>query len=162
MQGLVETILETLPAEAAIMIVAALPVIEVRGAIPLAVTLGLPPLYGTFLSFVGSMIPFPFVFFFVRPIFRYLRSKEAVKHLVDSFIERTMRNNRDKVEKYGALGLLLLVAIPLPGTGVWTGSIVAALMDMRFKLACPAIFIGNAIAAIIVMVVSYGVAGVVG
>ena len=76
MQGLVETILETLPAEAAIMIVAALPVIEVRGAIPLAVTLGLPPLYGTFLSFVGSMIPFPFVFFFVRPIFRYLRSKE--------------------------------------------------------------------------------------
>ncbi len=58
-----------------------------------------------------------------------------MKHLVDSFVERTMRNNRDKVEKYGALGLLMLVAIPLPGTGVWTGSIVVALMDIRFKLA---------------------------
>ena len=58
-----------------------------------------------------------------------------MKHLVDSFAERTMRNNRDRMEKYGALGLLLLVAIPLPCTGVWTGSIVAALMDMRFKLA---------------------------
>jgi len=54
---------------------------------------------------------------------------------VDSFVERTMKNNRDKVEKYGALGLLMLVAIPLPGTGVWTGSIVVALMDIRFKLA---------------------------
>ena len=58
-----------------------------------------------------------------------------MKHLVDCFVERTMRNNRDKVEKYSALGLLLLVAIPLPGTGVWTGSIVAALVDIRFKLA---------------------------
>ncbi len=161
MQGLVETILEALPAEVAIIAVAALPVIEVRGAIPLGVSLGLPPFYAAILSFVGSMIPAPFVLFFVRPIFRYLRNKESIKNLVDSYVERTMKNNRDKMQKYGALGLVLLVAIPLPGTGVWTGSIVAGLMNMRFKLAFPAIFAGNAIASFIVTVLSYGVAGVV-
>jgi len=72
-----------------------------------------------------------------------------------------MNNNSGKIQKYGVWGIILIVAIPLPGTGVWSGSLIAALMDMRFKWAFPAILMGNAIAGIIIMLLSHGVVSVI-
>jgi len=136
---------------------AMLPVIELRGAIPAGIALGLSPLHSTILGFVGSMIPVPFILFGIRPVFSYLRKTKLFKGLVDSLTNRSLNNHGHKVQKYGSLGLIILVAIPLPGTGVWSGSLIAALLDVRFKWAFPAILIGNLIAAVLIMLLSSGV-----
>lgn len=140
-----------------VLIMAMLPVIELRGAIPAGIALGLSPLHSTILGFVGSMIPVPFILFGIRPVFSYLRKTKLFKGLVDSLTNRSLNNHGHKVQKYGSLGLIILVAIPLPGTGVWSGSLIAALLDVRFKWAFPAILIGNLIAAVLIMLLSSGV-----
>jgi uncharacterized membrane protein len=149
--------LNFLSVEFTVLLTAALPVIELRGAIPVGISLGLSPLHATFLSFIGSMVPSPLILYAVRPLFKYLRTTRYFKKPVEKLTERTLGNGKaHKVQKYGAWGLFIFVAIPLPGTGVWTGSLIAALLDIRIKWALPAIFFGNMIAAIIIATVSYG------
>ena len=138
------------------MITAALPIIELRGAIPVGIAMGLSPIHATVISFIGSMLPVPILLFGIRPVFNYLRKTKIFRKMIDKLTTRSLRKS-DKVQKYGFWGLILLVAIPLPGTGVWSGTLVAALLDMRFKRAFPAILIGNLIAAIAVMALSNGV-----
>ena len=144
------------------MLTAALPVIELKGAIPVGISLGMTPLHAAIVAFFGSMLPVPFILFTIRPLFNYLKTTKTFKGLVDKLIVRSLHNNGGKVQKYGVWGLFLLVAIPLPGTGVWSGSLVAALLDMRFKLAFPAIFAGNLLAGILIMGVSDGLFKVIG
>ena len=96
------------------------------------------------------MIPVPFILFSIRPIFNYLKKTKLFKKLVHKLTDKSL-NKSGKIQKYGAWGLLVFVAIPLPGTGVWSGSLAAALLDMRFKWAFPAILVGNIIAAVIIM-----------
>ena len=160
METLINKLLNFLTIELTVMLTAALPVIELRGAIPVGISLGLTPIYATILSFIGSMIPVPFILFTIRPIFNYLKTTKTFRKLVDKITDRSLRNHSEKIYKYGAWGLLILVAIPLPGTGVWTGSLVAALLNMRFKLAFPAILVGNFIAALLIMLFSNGVVSV--
>lgn len=144
--------------ELTVLLTAAIPVIELRGAIPVGISLGLSPLHATILSFIGSMIPVPFVLFTIRPILKCLKSTRLFKRLVEILTKRSLEGNARKVQqKYGFWGLILIVAIPLPGTGVWSGSLLAALLDMRIKWAFPAIFIGNMIAAIIMVILSNSV-----
>ena len=150
MQPLLNQLLNFLSIELTVMLTAALPIIELRGAIPVGISLGLSPIHATLLSLVGSMIPVPFILFSIRPIFNYLKTTKMFKKLVHSITDRSM-NGSGKIQKYGAWGLLVFVAIPLPGTGVWSGSLAAALLDMRFKWAFPAILVGNIIAAVIIM-----------
>ena len=102
------------------------------------------------------MIPVPILLFSIRPVFNYLRKTKLFRNIVDKLTNRSMKNS-DKVQKYGFWGLILIVAVPLPGTGVWSGTLIAALLDMRFKRAFPAILIGNLIAAIAIMTLSNGV-----
>lgn len=149
-------ILDFLSVEFTVMFTATLPVIELRGAIPVGISLGLSPIHSTVLSFIGSMIPVPILLFTVRPVFKSLKNTKTFKNIIAKLTRRSLRKS-GKVHKYGFWGLILLVAIPLPGTGVWTGTIIAALLNMRFKRAFLAILIGNLIAAIIVMIVSSGV-----
>jgi len=157
MELFVKEILNFLPRELAVLFIAALPVIELRGAIPIGISLGLSPFYATIISLIGSMIPAPFILFTIKPIFVRLKKTRLFKKLVDKLTDRSLKYNGEKIQKYGVWGLVLVVAIPLPGTGVWSGSLAAALLNMQFKQALSAIFIGNIIAAILVMILSYGV-----
>ncbi len=161
MQTLLTELLNFLSIEITVMLVAALPIIELRGAIPVGISLGLSPIHATILSFIGSMIPVPFILFTIRPIFNYMKTTKTFKKLIHKLTDRSM-NSSGKIQKYGYWGLLLFVAIPLPGTGVWSGSLAASLLDMRFKWAFPTIFIGNLIAGVLIMLLSHGVVSVFG
>lgn len=162
METLLQQLLNFLSIEFTVMLTAALPIIELRGAIPVGISLGLSPIHATIIAFIGSMIPVPFILFTIRPIFNYLKTTRTFKKLVNKLTDRSINNNSGKIQKYGVWGLILIVAIPLPGTGVWSGSLIAALMDMRFKWAFPAILVGNAIAGILIMLLSHGVVSVIG
>lgn len=159
MQILLKQLLNFLSIEFTVMLTAALPIIELRGAIPVGMSLGLSPIHASVLSFIGSMIPVPFILFTIRPIFNYLKKTKLFKNLVCRLTDKSM-NSSGNIQKYGYWGLLLFTAIPLPGTGVWSGSLAAALLNMRFKWALPTIFIGNLIAGIIIMNLSNGVVSV--
>ena len=145
-----QPLLNFLSKEFTVLLTAALPIIELRGAIPVGISLGLSPIHATLISLVGSMIPVPFILFSIRPIFNYLKTTKIFKKLVHKLTDKSMSKS-GKIQRYGAWGLLVFVAIPLPGTGVWSGSLAAALLDMRFKWAFPAILVGNIIAAVIIM-----------
>ncbi|NLD47092.1 MAG: small multi-drug export protein, partial [Clostridiaceae bacterium] len=121
--------LDFLSVELTVMMIAALPVIELKGAIPVGISFGLSPLHAFVLSFIGSIIPVPFILFTIRQFFNYLKSTVVFERIVNRITDRSMAKS-GKIQKYGAWGLFVFVAIPLPGTGVWTGSLIAALLDM--------------------------------
>lgn len=155
-------LLNFLSIELTVMLTAALPVIELKGAIPVGISLGMTPVHAAVIAFIGSMIPVPFILFTVRPLFNYLRSTRTFKKMVYKLTARSLKNNSGRIQRYGLWGLIFLVALPFPGTGVWSGSLIAALLDMRFKWAFPAIFVGNLIAGILIMGVSEGLFRVIG
>lgn len=133
------------------------PVIELRGAIPAGAAAGLDIWLSAAVSVLGNMIPVPFIIIFIRKIFEWLRSiSEKLDSLV-SYFEEKADKHKATVDKYKFWGLLILVAIPLPGTGAWTGALVAAMMEMRLKDALPSIFMGVVIAAIIVAILTGGI-----
>ena len=132
------------------------PIIELRGAIPIGVANGLSVGTALFAAIIGNLIPVPIIILFVRKVFAFIRTKsEKLDHLVCRFEEKAKKQS-GMVEKYEWFGLVLLVAIPLPGTGAWTGALVAAMLDMRMKRAFPAIMIGVIIAGIVVSYITYG------
>ncbi|MGI5822632.1 MAG: COG2426 family protein [Dethiobacteria bacterium] len=149
-------LLNFLSMELTVMFTAALPVIELKGAIPVGISLGMTPLHAAAVAFVGSMIPVPIILFTVRPVFNYLKSTNTFKKMIYKLTARFLKKSGGRIQRYGLWGLIFLVAVPLPGTGVWSGSLIAALLDMRFKWAFPAIFVGNLIAGILIMGVSEG------
>jgi len=142
--------------ELSVIITSMLPVMELRFAIPFGISLGLSPLHAMIISFLGSLIPVPFILFGIRPVFNFLKHTKTFEKLVHHLTHKTLDKTSDKVQRYGAWALILFVAIPLPGTGVWTGSLAAALLDIRFKWAFPAIVFGNAIAAVVIVLLSHG------
>lgn len=161
LSGLIQDLINFISIEMTVLLTAAMPVIELRGAIPVGISLGLSPLHATVLSFIGSIIPVPFILFTIRPVFNALKKTKTFEKVIHKLTHRSM-NNSGQIQKYGAWGLLVFVAIPLPGTGVWSGSLAAALLDMRFKWAFPAILVGNLIAAVLIFALSHGVVSVIG
>lgn len=133
------------------------PVFELRGAIPVGVAAGLPFWIVFITAILGNLLPVPFLILFTRRVFEWLRKKSALLERLVSRLEKKAAAKEDLLKKYELLGLCILVAIPLPGTGAWTGSLVAAVFDIRLKHAFPAIALGVLIAAVIVSVVTYGV-----
>ncbi len=117
MQPLLNQLLNFLSIELRVMLTAALPIIELRGAIPVGMSLGMSPAHATIISFIGNMIPVPFILFTIRPIFNYLKKTKLFKKLVHKLTDKSL-NKSGNIQKYGAWGLLVFVAIPLPGTGV--------------------------------------------
>ena len=136
---------------------AMIPVFELRGAIPVGVAAGLPFWMVFLTALLGNLLPVPFLILFTRRVFEWLRTKSALLERFVSRLERKAATKEDLLKKYELLGLCILVAIPLPGTGAWTGSLVAAVFDIRLKHAFPAIALGVLIAGILVSVVTYGV-----
>ncbi|MDK2920033.1 MAG: hypothetical protein PWQ37_2766 [Candidatus Petromonas sp.] len=147
-------IFDFLSREVKVFLISALPVIELRGAIPVAISLGMNPIHAALLCIVGSMMPVPFLLFFLKPFFNKLRRVTVVRKFETWLINRTERKAKN-VKKYSILGLALFVAVPLPSTGVWTGAIAASLFNMRIKHAFLAIFAGNVVAAFIVTFLSH-------
>ena len=137
-------------------LVAMVPVVELRGAIPFGVVRGLNLWTAIIASVLGNLVPVPFIILFIRRIFAWMRAHMPKLDGLVTRMEKKAEKNRAAVEKYAFWGLAILVAIPLPGTGVWTGALVAAMMEMRLKRAFPAIVIGVVIAGVIVSVVTYG------
>ena len=138
-------------------LISMIPVVELRGAIPIGTASGLDVFTATAVSVVGNLVPVPFIILFIRKIF-YLIRKWLPKF--DGFIsrlEKRAEKKSDVVLNSAFWGLFILVAIPLPGTGAWTGALIAAMLDMRLKRAMPAIALGVVAAGIIVALATTGV-----
>ena len=132
------------------------PVMELRGAIPYGVIAGLSVHEAFVLAVIGNLLPIPFLVVFTRKVFEWLRTKSDGLDRLVRRLEAKADKNKELVEKSEFFGLMLLVAIPLPGTGAWTGALVAAMLDMRLKRAMPAIILGVLVAGVIVTTLTYG------
>ena len=137
-------------------IISMAPVLELRGAIPIATAHGLSFWVAIVCAIIGNLIPVPFIIIFIRKIFELIRKWSGKLDKVVTKLEERAQKKSDVVQKYAFWGLVVLVAIPLPGTGAWTGALVAAILEMRLKNAFPAIALGVFVAAIIVSFVTYG------
>ena len=131
------------------------PVLELRGAIPAGVAGGLTPLAAMLIAMVGNLVPIPFLILFTRRVLNWLKTMEFLHSFVVKLENRAAEKSQI-VLKYASVGLCILVAIPLPGTGAWTGALVAAMLNMRLKKAFPAIALGVVIAGTVVAFVTYG------
>ena len=147
--------LETVGKELCVFFCSMIPIIELRGAIPLGAALGLPWWQSYLFAVLGNMLPVPFILLFIRHILGWMK-KIARLAPIALWLEEKAQRGTAKVQKYASLGLFLFVAIPLPGTGAWTGALVAALMNMRMKYALPSILCGVLVAGVIMALASYG------
>lgn len=143
------------------LLIAMTPVLELRGAIPAGVAGGLSPLAALLIAAAGNMMPVPLIILSVRHVFSWLRTKGKIGVFAGKIEERAVRKSA-LVKRYAGLGLLILVAIPLPGTGAWTGAMVAGLMNMRLKRALPVIFCGIMIAGVITTIITFGISHLLG
>ena len=137
------------------------PVVELRGAIPFGLAMGLDPVTCYIAAVIGNCIPIPFIILFIEHVFRIMRKMSPKFGALVDKLEKRAEEKSDVVQKYALWGLVILVAIPLPGTGAWTGSLVAALMNIPLRKSGPACVFGVLIAGIAVMAISTGVIAVV-
>ena len=137
-----------------ILIISMVPIIELRGALPVASILNMPFLPSLIVSIIGNLLPIPFILWLITPICNWLKTTRAFAWF-PAFLERKVEKNKDKVTKYANWGLFIFVAIPLPGTGAWTGALIASFLDFKFKDALLSIFGGVVTAGIIMTIISY-------
>lgn len=159
---MIETIktffVDTLGAHWGVIFCAMLPVIELRGAIPLGAFLGLPWWQSYLFAVLGNMIPVPFVLLLINKIIAWMgRSRIKFLNKFGGWLQKKAEKNRGKIEKFSFFGVCLFVAIPLPVTGAWTGSLVAATIGMKFPKALLSCFLGVLIAGVIMTLAAYGV-----
>lgn len=143
-------------------LISMIPVIELRGAIPIAAAAGLPWYLAALSAIIGNMLPIPIIILFVRKVFEWMKKHIKFLRGIVERLERRAEKKMGSVIKYEILGLAVFVAIPLPGTGAWTGALIAALMNLRLKNAIPPILIGVVVAAVVVTLLSYGIKNVLG
>ena len=141
-----------------IFILSLLPIIELRGGLIAASLLGVSFFKAFIICFIGNILPVPFILWFIRKILDWMRNVKVFKKIV-KWIDRKVENKKGQIEKYGFWGIVLFVGIPLPGTGAWTGSLIAAMLDMNKEKSFIAVFIGVLLAGIIMSIISYGILG---
>ena len=151
---------EAVGQELAVILCSMLPVIELRGAIPVGWFTFHMPWWQSFLfAVIGNMIPVPFILLFIRKILEWMEgSRVGFLNKIGGWIRRKADKNTDKIQKYGFWGVCFFVAIPLPMTGAWTGSLVAATIHMNFWKALLSAFIGVLIAGTIVSLICFAIA----
>lgn len=142
---------------AATFLISMLPVVELRGGIPYGVGFGLNPWVAYIAALLGNMLPVPFILLLADVTFEWMKTKEGFLRNIALKLENKAWSKKEKIEKYKIFGLLLFVAIPLPGTGAWTGALAACVMRMNRRHAFWSILAGVVIAGIIVLILSYGV-----
>ena len=134
-----------------------LPVVELRFGLPFGIAQGLEYPLALMAALLGNMAPVPFIIVYIKRIFAWMRKHMPRMNALITKLENRANLKGNTVEKYGHWGLLLFVAIPLPGTGAWTGALIAALLNIRTAKAVPVILIGVCIAAMIMTLITYGV-----
>ncbi|MBQ6284943.1 MAG: small multi-drug export protein [Bacilli bacterium] len=146
--------------ELIVFIISLLPLLELRGGLIAASLLQLNPLTGYIVSIIGNIIPVPFILLFINKILEWMRnSKVKWLNKVAKWLDKKANKNKSKIEKYGYLGLVLFVGIPLPGTGAWTGCLAASVLEMDKKKSFFSVMLGVLMASIIMMIISYGILG---
>ncbi|MFR8238566.1 MAG: COG2426 family protein [Dorea sp.] len=158
-QSVIDALSGSFGKEAIVFIISMIPILELRGALLVAgPILGVPVSTAIPLCIIGNIIPVPFILLLITPIFNWMKGTKVFKPLVTKLETKAMSKS-DKIEKYEFWGLVLFVGIPLPGTGAWTGSLIAALLGIKFKKAFPAVVIGICMATVIMWFVSYVLLG---
>lgn len=137
---------------------AVLPVVELKGAIPIGLGMGLSTTGSFIAAYLGSLLPAPLLLFFLKPVMSFLRGTKLFAPFAN-WIEKRTHKKGVRIRKYSLLGLFIFVALPLPTTGVWTGSAIATFLDLRIKHALLVIALGNLVAGAIIMFLSYGILG---
>ena len=136
-------------------LVSMVPVIELRGAIPIGVARGLPFWAAVLVSIIGNLVPVPFIIIFIKKIFAFMREIMPKLNGLVTRLENKANSKSETVQKYAFWGLFIFVAIPLPGTGAWTGALIAAMLEMPLKKAFPSIMLGVLSAGAIVTFITY-------
>ena len=151
----------TVGEELCVLFCSMIPIIELRGAIPMGAIFGLPWWQSYILSVIGNMLPVPIILLFVKAVIVWMgKSRVKFFNKVADFLNKRVEKRRGQIEKYSFWGVCLFVAVPLPVTGAWTGSLVAAMIDMKFWKALLSCLLGVMIAGVIMTLVSYGVLAV--
>ncbi len=141
-----------------VFIISLMPILELRGGLIAAALLGLKPLESYIITMIGNIIPVPFILWFITKILDFMRKSKSKKlNGVAKWLDKKIEKHKGQIEKYGFLGLVLFVGIPLPGTGAWTGCLIAAVLEMDRKKSFLAAMIGIVMASIIMMIISFGV-----
>ena len=156
-ETLVKFFSEIIPAELTVFLLSMMPIIELRGGIVAAKLLNIELLPAMIICFIGTILPTPFILLFIRKIFDWMRNTRFVK-LVNR-LEEKGKSKFAQIEKYETFGLLIFVAIPLPGTGAWTGTLAGSILDMKFKDVVKACMGGVLLAGIIMGLASAGLLG---
>ena len=143
-----------------VLLISMVPLIELRGAIPIAVAIGLPKLPSFIIAIIGNMLPVPIIYLFARRVLEWGKDKKYTRKFFTWCLVKGEKAGK-KLEKKAGLGLymalLLFVAIPLPGTGAWTGTLGASILKMEFKKSVLAVTLGVLIAGLIMMAISFGI-----
>ncbi len=143
--------------EILVFIISLLPILELRGGLIAAALLNLNPLPSYIISIIGNILPIPFILLLINKILEKCRiSKNKILNKTANWLDKKVEKNKDKIQKYGFWGLVMFVGIPLPGTGAWTGSLVASALNMDRKKSFIAILLGVLLASIIMMIISFG------
>ena len=144
--------------ELIVFIISLMPILELRGGLIAAALLNLNIIRAFIICFIGNIIPIPFILWLITPIFDYLKKTKLFTGLVNKLESKAM-SKKDQIEKLQYIGLMLFVGIPLPGTGAWTGCLIAALLNMNKKKAMLYAILGVIMAGIIMLIFSYGLLG---
>lgn len=150
--GLTSTILGK---QIIVFIISLMPILELRGGLLAASLLGLDPVSSYIIAVLGNIIPVPFILWFMGRILKWMKNRKKLKK-VALWLDKKVEKNKDKIEKVGFWGLVLFVGIPLPGTGAWTGCLVASVLEMDKKKSFLAAMLGVIMASIIMMFLSFG------
>lgn len=154
-----ETLGGVVSREITVFIISMVPILELRGGLIAASLLQIPIIKAIWYCVIGNIIPVPFILLLITPIFAWLKQTSLFRPLVEKLEYKAMGKS-EQIEKYQFWGLVLFVGIPLPGTGAWTGSLIASLLGVKFKKAFPAVILGIVMATIIMSIFSYGLLGV--
>lgn len=153
-----QTLGQYISAEAVVFIISMTPILELRGGLLVASILGVPLATAIPICIIGNIIPIPFILLFIKKVFQWLKHISFFKGFIEKLENRAMGKS-DSIKRGEFWGLALFVGIPLPGTGAWTGSLIASLLEVDIKKAVWAELLGIAIATIIMSIVSYGLLG---
>ena len=161
MEGLVEFFIELfggINKELVIFIISLMPILELRGGLLAATLLDVEFVRAAIICILGNVLPIPFVLLFLKYILKILSKWKFTTKIVN-WLEKKVHDKREQIDKYGYLGLVLFVGIPLPGTGAWTGALLAVMLDLNRKKSFICILLGVLMAAIIMSILSYGILG---
>lgn len=157
-KAIIDGLDSVIPKELIVFLISMIPILELRGGLIAAAILGVDWAVAFPICVIGNMLPIPFILLFIRKILDWLKKFKAFKKITD-WIDRKAEKGSKKIQKYELLGLTLFVGIPLPGTGAWTGALVANAINMKMKKSLPCVFVGVIMAGLIISVLAYLIPG---